>query len=71
MYGDAADVYIDNGSGRMADLNHDGRVDSRDARVRSRNGWKEWQLVALGQPAPFDGSKADDGETPCFASALA
>ena len=33
MYGDAADVYIDNGSGRMADLNHDGRVDSRDARV--------------------------------------
>jgi len=33
MYGDAADVYIDNGSGRMADLNHDGRVDSRDARI--------------------------------------
>ena len=33
MYGDAADVYIDNGSGRMADLNHDGRVDSRDAKV--------------------------------------
>jgi uncharacterized protein YcbK (DUF882 family) len=33
MYGDAADVYVDNGSGRMADLNHDGRVDSRDARV--------------------------------------
>jgi uncharacterized protein YcbK (DUF882 family) len=33
MYGDAADVYIDNGNGRMADLNHDGRVDSRDARV--------------------------------------
>jgi len=33
MYGDAADVYIDNGNGRMADLNHDGRIDSRDARV--------------------------------------
>jgi uncharacterized protein YcbK (DUF882 family) len=33
MYGDAADVYIDNGKGRMADLNHDGRVDSRDAKV--------------------------------------
>ena len=33
MYGDAADVYVDNGSGRMADLNHDGRVDSRDAKV--------------------------------------
>src|SRR5205085_8623442 len=33
MYGDAADVYIDNGSGRMADLNHDGRVDSRDAKM--------------------------------------
>jgi uncharacterized protein YcbK (DUF882 family) len=33
MYGDAADVYVDNGSGRMADLNHDGRVDSRDAKI--------------------------------------
>jgi hypothetical protein len=34
QYGDAADVYVDNtGSGRMADLNHDGRVDSRDAKV--------------------------------------
>jgi len=34
QYGDAADVYIDNnGDGRMSDLNHDGRVDSRDARV--------------------------------------
>lgn len=33
MYGDAADVYIDNGNGRMSDLNHDGRVDSRDAKV--------------------------------------
>ena len=34
MYGDAADVFIDNnGDGRMDDLNHDGRVDSRDARV--------------------------------------
>lgn len=34
MYGDAADVYVDNtGRGRMSDLNHDGRVDSRDARV--------------------------------------
>lgn len=33
MYGDAADIYVDNGSGRMADLNHDGRVDSRDAKV--------------------------------------
>lgn len=33
MYGDAADVFVDNGNGRMADLNHDGRVDSRDAKV--------------------------------------
>jgi uncharacterized protein YcbK (DUF882 family) len=33
MYGDAADVFVDNGSGRMADLNHDGRVNSRDAKV--------------------------------------
>ena len=34
QYGDAADVYVDNnGSGRMNDLNHDGRVDSRDAKV--------------------------------------
>jgi len=34
MYGDAADIYIDNdGDGRMDDLNHDGRVDIDDARV--------------------------------------
>jgi hypothetical protein len=34
QYGDAADVYVDNeGRGRMDDLNHDGRVDTRDARV--------------------------------------
>ena len=34
MYGDAADVFVDNdGDGRMDDLNHDGRVDYRDARV--------------------------------------
>lgn len=33
MYGDAADVFVDNGRGRMADLNHDGRVDSRDVKV--------------------------------------
>ncbi|HEY8174485.1 MAG TPA: hypothetical protein VIF32_02230 [Gemmatimonadaceae bacterium] len=34
MYGDAADVFVDNdGDGRMDDLNHDGRVDQRDARV--------------------------------------
>lgn len=34
MYGDAADVFVDNnGDGRMDDLNHDHRVDSRDARV--------------------------------------
>lgn len=34
QFGDAADVYVDNnGSGRMEDLNHDGRVDTRDARV--------------------------------------
>lgn len=34
MYGDAADVFVDNdGNGRMDDLNHDGRVDYRDARV--------------------------------------
>ena len=34
MYGDAADIYIDNdGNGTMDDLNRDGRVDIRDARV--------------------------------------
>ena len=34
MYGDAADIYIDNGAtGSMSDLNHDGRVDINDARV--------------------------------------
>jgi hypothetical protein len=32
--GDAADIFIDkDGDGRMDDLNHDGRVNSRDARV--------------------------------------
>ena len=34
MYGDAADVFVDNDqNGRMDDLNGDGRVDHRDARV--------------------------------------
>ena len=34
MYGDAADIYIDNdGNGSMDDLNHDGRVDIQDSRV--------------------------------------
>ncbi len=34
MYGDANDMWIDNdGNGRMDDLNHDGRVDIRDAHV--------------------------------------
>ncbi len=34
MYGDASDVFIDNdGNGNMDDLNHDGRVDVRDAEV--------------------------------------
>ena len=34
MYGDASDVYVDNdGNGSMDDLNHDGRVDVRDAQV--------------------------------------
>jgi len=34
QYGDAADVFVDNtGSGRMSDLNHDGRVNWRDAKV--------------------------------------
>lgn len=34
MYGDAADVYIDdNRDGQMDDLNHDGRIDIGDARV--------------------------------------
>jgi len=34
QYGDAADVFVDNdGNGRMDDLNRDGRIDSRDARV--------------------------------------
>lgn len=34
MYGDAADIYIDDdGNGVMDDLNHDGRVDINDSRV--------------------------------------
>ena len=34
MYGDAADIFIDNNrDGRMDDLNHDGRVNIGDARV--------------------------------------
>jgi hypothetical protein len=34
MYGDAADVFVDNdGDGRMDDLNGDGRIDHRDAQV--------------------------------------
>lgn len=34
MYGDAADVFVDNNDdGKMDDLNHDHRVDYRDARV--------------------------------------
>ena len=34
QFGDAADIYVDDdGDGRMDDLNGDGRVDSRDARV--------------------------------------
>ena len=34
MYGDASDLFIDNdGNGVMDDLNHDGRVDVRDAEV--------------------------------------
>ena len=34
MYGDAADIFIDNnGDGRMDDLNHDGRINIGDARV--------------------------------------
>ena len=34
MYGDAADIYIDDdGNGKMDDLNHDGRIDINDARV--------------------------------------
>ncbi len=34
MYGDAADIYIEsNASGRMGDLNHDGRINMEDARV--------------------------------------
>jgi hypothetical protein len=33
QYGDAADVWVENGAGRMADLNRDGRVDARDAAV--------------------------------------
>jgi uncharacterized protein YcbK (DUF882 family) len=33
QYGDAADVWVENGDGSMADLNGDGRVDARDAAV--------------------------------------
>jgi hypothetical protein len=34
MYGDAADIFVDNDrNGSMDDLNHDGKVDARDAQV--------------------------------------
>ncbi|HEY4218874.1 MAG TPA: hypothetical protein VGM67_17155 [Gemmatimonadaceae bacterium] len=34
MYGDASDVFVDNDfDGKMDDLNHDGRIDYRDAQV--------------------------------------
>ena len=34
MYGDAADIFLDNnGDGQMDDLNHDGRININDARV--------------------------------------
>ncbi|MEO6258846.1 MAG: hypothetical protein ABIP63_00790, partial [Thermoanaerobaculia bacterium] len=34
MYGDASDIFVDNdGNGSMDDLNHDGRLDVRDAEV--------------------------------------
>jgi hypothetical protein len=34
QYGDAADVFVDNDrNGRMDDLNRDGRIDTRDARI--------------------------------------
>ena len=36
MYGDAMDIYVDNGHGCMADLTGDGRVDVNDARVLAR-----------------------------------
>jgi uncharacterized protein YcbK (DUF882 family) len=36
MYGDAADIYIDdNGDGQMDDLNHDGKISIADAKVIS------------------------------------
>jgi uncharacterized protein YcbK (DUF882 family) len=34
QFGDAADIFVDNnGDGRMDDLNHDGRVNTKDAKV--------------------------------------
>lgn len=33
QFGDAADIYVDNGNGIMGDLNGDGRVDTRDVHV--------------------------------------
>ena len=33
QFGDAADIYVDNGDGQMADLSGDGRVDTKDVRV--------------------------------------
>ena len=33
QFGDAADIYVDDGNGRMEDLNGDGRVDTRDVHV--------------------------------------
>jgi hypothetical protein len=33
QFGDAADIYVDDGHGLMADLNGDGRIDTRDVHV--------------------------------------
>ena len=40
MYGDAADIYIDNdGDGQMDDLNHDGKVSIADSTCDARPRW--------------------------------
>jgi hypothetical protein len=36
QYGDAADVWVENGAGRMADLNGDGRINASDAAIVAR-----------------------------------
>ena len=62
QYGDAADIFVDENpaDGRMDDLNHDGRIDRRDARLLRT--WAE-QLDRTPQAGTRIGGLSDYGAT--------